>query len=108
MAQLMELPFELLHAILIILVMSSNGPRELARVSATCKKLMKVGRQSDVLRVVNLERLSLMYDYTPHHHRTDILCLCARAGNLVAEAILGKALLTRHIWSWNVIPINHR
>ena len=35
MAQLMDLPFEMLHAILIALVMSSGGARDLARVSAT-------------------------------------------------------------------------
>ncbi|KAI3677589.1 hypothetical protein L6452_36855 [Arctium lappa] len=106
MAQMMDLPFDLLHAILIILVMSSDGARDLARVSATCKTLMKVARQSDLLRVVNLKRLSLTYDYKMHHHRDDVLCLCAQAGNLVAETILGKALLTRDIWFWNMIYDN--
>lgn len=40
-AQLMELPNEILHAILIILVMSYDGARDLARVSTTsCAELI--------------------------------------------------------------------
>ncbi|KAI3677585.1 hypothetical protein L6452_36851 [Arctium lappa] len=83
--------------------MSFDGPRDLARVSATCKTLMKVARQSDVLRAVNFERLTFRSDHTMHHHRNDLLCRCARAGNLAAETILGKALLMRDTWFWNMV-----
>lgn len=69
---------------------------------------MKVARQSDVLRAVNFQRLTFISDHTKHHHRNDLLCRCARAGNLAAETILGKALLMRDAWFWDMVFDNYQ
>ena len=56
-----------------------------------CKRFFNLARQSFVLKVVNFEKISIE-DYEEHQHVNDLLCLCARAGNLAAESRLGKVI----------------
>ncbi|PWA51167.1 F-box domain, cyclin-like protein [Artemisia annua] len=86
------LPSDILNLILMLLAASTNGARDLVRVSKTCKKLKEHAEQACVLRVVSFHGLT--DDYRKHLHYRDIIFQCARVGNQAAECILGKAFLT--------------
>lgn len=56
------------------------------------RRFLNLARQSFVLKVLNFDKISIE-DYEDHQHVNDLLCLCARAGNLAAESRLGKVVL---------------
>ncbi|PWA73364.1 F-box domain, cyclin-like protein [Artemisia annua] len=100
------LPSDILNLILILLASSTNGARDLLRVSKTCKILKELAGKTSVLRAVSFQGLT--DDYRKHLHPRDIIFQCARVGNQSAECILGKAFLTdvafRHMISSNDQP----
>ncbi|KAI3507352.1 hypothetical protein L1887_22330 [Cichorium endivia] len=104
MAHMMQLPFDILNVILLLVAPSPDGATDLARSAAACEILKNLSREPAILRVVNFQRLTFIAkDYRMHHHIKDLLCMCARAGNRAARSILGKALLVRDPWFWSMI-----
>ncbi|KAJ0878717.1 hypothetical protein HanRHA438_Chr10g0442941 [Helianthus annuus] len=102
MAEFYDLNPELLSFIITLLATSANGAIDLARLSATCHKFFFLSRNTEILKVVNFQRISVD-DYEEHHDLKDLLCLCARAGNQAAQSMLGKALLENDAFFWLMI-----
>ncbi|XP_024981313.1 uncharacterized protein LOC112518030 isoform X2 [Cynara cardunculus var. scolymus] len=103
MKHILDLPYEILTTILIMLASSSDGAGDIARISTTCIRFMSLASQPHVLKAVNFRSLTSTEDYEPHHNLNGLLCQCAEAGNLAAEAMLGRALLFNDYWFWNVL-----
>ncbi|GKA60627.1 high mobility group box domain-containing protein, partial [Tanacetum coccineum] len=106
MKEMTELPFDILNLIFILLATSTNGARDLVRISKTCKMLNEHAEQTSLLRVVSFQGLT--DDYIKHLHPRDLIFRCAQVGNQGAECILGKVFLTdlayRHTISSNDQP----
>ncbi|XP_076896814.1 uncharacterized protein LOC143549933 [Bidens hawaiensis] len=102
MAAFFQLSDEIWSFIITLLATSANGAADLARFAATSKNFRRLSRNTALLKVVNFERISVD-DYWEHRHLKDLLCLCARAGNLAAQSMLGKALLHNDAFFWVMI-----
>ncbi|XP_076938240.1 uncharacterized protein LOC143606317 [Bidens hawaiensis] len=102
MAAFSHLSNEIWSFIITLLATSANGAADLARFAATSKNFRRLSRNTALLKVVNFERISVD-DYWEHRHLKDLLCLCARAGNLAAQSMLGKALLHNDAFFWVMI-----
>ncbi|KAI3759865.1 hypothetical protein L1987_50249 [Smallanthus sonchifolius] len=98
MAYLAQLPFDILDLIIIMLAISTNGAREIAHISATCKLFRNLAQRTHVLRKVNFSCLTYIGDFTKHHHRKDLLCLCTQLGHQAAKSLFAKALLYNDRW----------
>ncbi|KAJ9545144.1 hypothetical protein OSB04_024851 [Centaurea solstitialis] len=103
MNHILDLPYEMLTTILIMLASSYGGAGDIVRLSSTCAKFMSLATEPHVLKAVNFRSLTPTEDYEPHHTLNGLLCQCAQAGNLTAEAMLGRALLFNDYWFWNVL-----
>ncbi|CAI9301529.1 unnamed protein product [Lactuca saligna] len=104
MVHITQLPPELLNVILVLVAMSSDGAGDLARAALSCNALKNHAKESVVLKAVNFQRLtSNTEDFRKHRNRKGLLCLCARAGNQSAQAMMGKALLVQDPWFWGMI-----
>lgn len=106
MKHLLELPYEILTTIVILLASSNDGAADIARLSSTCIKFMNLASEPHVLKAINFRSFTPTEDYEAHHDLNGLLCQCAEAGNLAAEAMLGRALLFNDYWFWNVLMDN--
>ncbi|XP_076896808.1 uncharacterized protein LOC143549922 [Bidens hawaiensis] len=102
MAASYYLPDDIWSFIITLLATSANGATDLVRFAATCRKFNSLCRDTEVLKLVNFQRISVN-DYGAHCHREGLLFLCARAENPAAQSMLGKALLQNDIFFWRVI-----
>ncbi|KAL8224686.1 hypothetical protein R6Q57_017243 [Mikania cordata] len=98
MANFTQLPCEVLDMIIIMLAVSTNGAREIAHISATCKLFRSLAERAHVLREINFRCLAYTEDFTLHHHPKDLLCVCTQIGHLAAKSIFAKALLFNDGW----------
>nr|GEV98668.1 hypothetical protein [Tanacetum cinerariifolium] len=108
MVAITRLPVEILTMIMVIVASSANGARDLAWISATCKEFKKVAKEMSVLKLLNFQdsTSTCTLDYRKHRHPKDILFLCARYGNQIAESCFGKGLLDGDNWCWLMIFLN--
>ncbi|KAD6120359.1 hypothetical protein E3N88_11630 [Mikania micrantha] len=88
----------ILDVIIIMLAVSTNGAREIAHISATCKLFRSLAERAHVLREINFRCLAYTEDFTLHHHPKDLLCVCTQIGHLSAKSIFAKALLFNDRW----------
>ncbi|KAI7733105.1 hypothetical protein M8C21_010383 [Ambrosia artemisiifolia] len=98
MVSFTQLPIEVVDLIIIMLAISTNGAREIATISATCKLFKNLAERAHVLREVNFRCLALTEDFSMHHHPKDLLCVCTQIGNQAAKNIFAKALLYDDWW----------
>ncbi|PWA93952.1 F-box domain, cyclin-like protein [Artemisia annua] len=108
MVGILSLPVDILTMIMVIVATSGNGARDLAWISATCKDFKEVAKQASVLKMLNFRDSisTCTLDYRKHRHPKDILFLCARYGNQIAESSFGKGILDGDYWCWLMTFLN--
>ncbi|KAL4557893.1 hypothetical protein LXL04_036087 [Taraxacum kok-saghyz] len=95
---------DILNIILVLVATSSDGARDLTRLAATCKTLLEQAKELDILKAVNFQSFTFTSeDFKKHRNRKGLLCVCARAGNLGARSMLGKAILVQDPWFLGMI-----
>ncbi|PWA40751.1 F-box domain, cyclin-like protein [Artemisia annua] len=103
MAELTSLPPEILSIILVMVAISSEGAKDIVKISATCKEFYKLAKQSCVLKVVKFQSFTFTPNYRRHRNPRGLLLQCARYGNLDALCIIGKALVKRDSRFWDMV-----
>nr|GEX17401.1 hypothetical protein [Tanacetum cinerariifolium] len=103
MVELTSLPPEILSIIIVMVAISSEGARDIVKISATCKEFYKVAKQSCVLKVVKFQSFTFTPDYRRHRKPKGLLLQCARYGNLDALSTIGKALVKQDLRFWNMV-----
>ncbi|GJY17372.1 F-box domain, cyclin-like protein [Tanacetum coccineum] len=103
MVELTSLPPEILSIIIVMVAISSEGARDIVKISATCKEFYKLAKQSCVLKVVKFQSFTFTPDYRRHRKPRGLLLQCARYGNLDALSTIGKALVKQDLRFWNMV-----
>ncbi|GFZ03529.1 hypothetical protein Acr_16g0001530 [Actinidia rufa] len=90
---IMDMQFDLLKYIMILMVKSSDGATTLARAVSVCSVFMKVAEDADILKAVSFDNVSVTYRYELFQQTNGLLYRCAQVGNEAARYLLAKIVL---------------
>ncbi|KAL8123612.1 hypothetical protein AgCh_011556 [Apium graveolens] len=93
MATIKDLPYELLCYIIFLLVQSSGGAEEFARIIAVCRDFLLCAEAKSVLRVVKFDIKMEPFKFYQFQNVKGLLVKCSEAGNEAAQHVLGKVIL---------------
>lgn len=93
MATIKDLPYDLLYHIIFLLVQSSGGAEELARIIAVCRDFLLYAEDISLLRIVNFDIEIEFVDFYWFQNVKGLLVKCSEAGNIAAQHALGKVIL---------------
>ncbi|PSS07958.1 Hydroxycarboxylic acid receptor like [Actinidia chinensis var. chinensis] len=90
---IMDMQFDLLKYIMILMVKSSDGATTLARAVSVCSVFMKVAEDTDILKAVSFDNVNVTYRYELFQQTNGLLYRCAQVGNEAARYLLAKIVL---------------
>ncbi|KAK1357686.1 hypothetical protein POM88_050942 [Heracleum sosnowskyi] len=93
MATMTELPYELLHYIILLLVQSPGGAADFARIISVCKNFILLAQDERILKLVNFDMKMELANFKRYQHINSLLVKCSEAGNKAAQFLLGKVIL---------------
>ncbi|XP_057479784.1 uncharacterized protein LOC130767054 isoform X2 [Actinidia eriantha] len=88
-----DMHFDLLKYIMILMVKSSEGATSLARAVSVCSVFMKAAEDTDILKAVSFDNVSVTYRYELFQQTNGLLFRCAQVGNEAARYLLSKIVL---------------
>lgn len=93
MATIKDLPYDLLYHIIFLLVQSSGGAEEFARIIAVCRHCLWYANDKPILRVVNFDIKMESVNFYLFQNVKGLLVKCSEVGNVAAQHALGKVIL---------------
>ncbi|KAL8123608.1 hypothetical protein AgCh_011552 [Apium graveolens] len=84
---------ELLFHIIFLLVQSSGGAEEFARIITVCRDFLLYAEDKSILRVVNFDVKMEPVNFHRFQNIKGLLVKCSEAGNESAQHVLGKVIM---------------
>ncbi|XP_074374963.1 uncharacterized protein LOC141716661 [Apium graveolens] len=93
MVTMKDLLGELLFHIIFLLVQSSGGAEEFARIITVCRDFLLYAEDKSILRVVNFDVKMEPVNFHRFQNIKGLLVKCSEAGNESAQHVLGKVIM---------------